>query len=346
MLTRSSEKRSAKSTTSSYTKRPRVSDDSGISALDVYTTATLSGLPTDCQLRILSFLGNAENLASTAQVSRNLCEACRHPSLPQTHTAMVTCGTKKLQEGNTFVSLLKMLVSMQKSGKFSQFTKLKLINVSLLDKISLKKVPKIAPRLRLRDVTALDLSGTEDQLPSTQSLECKWVKALLFIMPNIREIDFSNGPFQRVVYKLLPEVGKRCKCLERITWNGQHDSTMLVACHFFRTLQNLKELYIDNAIWIGSGRQQESPESFYAEADCILMGCNSKLERVSLKNAQDRTSIYDRITRRWSYPEAPLAQSALVKFVRMTPNLRWFRSDLTSENLTLLQTERPEITFA
>jgi hypothetical protein len=33
------------------------------------------------------------------------------------------------------------------------------------------------------------------------------------------------------------------------------------------------------------------------------------------------------------------------KFVRCTPTLRWFRSDLTPENVVLLQAERPEITF-
>ena len=40
-----------------------------------------------------------------------------------------------------------------------------------------------------------------------------------------------------------------------------------------------------------------------------------------------------------------LPQEVIVKMVRNRPQLRWLRSDLTPENVAMLQQERPEITF-
>ena len=41
----------------------------------------------------------------------------------------------------------------------------------------------------------------------------------------------------------------------------------------------------------------------------------------------------------------PVRQEMLIKMVRLHPTLRWLRSDLTKENIAMLQQERPEITF-
>jgi hypothetical protein len=43
--------------------------------------------------------------------------------------------------------------------------------------------------------------------------------------------------------------------------------------------------------------------------------------------------------------EEPMLQEAIVKMVRHTPTLHWLRSDLTEENVAMLQNERPEVTF-
>lgn len=75
---------------------------------------------------------------------------------------------------------------------------------------------------------------------------------------------------------------------------------------------------------------------------CIFCHCNAKLERVSLKNARCREP---RIISSPG-PEHIFPQIGLVKFVRNTPSLRWFRSDLSPENIAILQAERPEVTFA
>jgi hypothetical protein len=64
--------------------------------------------------------------------------------------------------------------------------------------------------------------------------------------------------------------------------------------------------------------------------------CSKALERVSIRNAKRlvyQSSIIDKTP-----------QDALTKFVRNAPiTLRWFRSDLTQENMNMLRLERPEI---
>ena len=62
--------------------------------------------------------------------------------------------------------------------------------------------------------------------------------------------------------------------------------------------------------------------------------CKS-IERLSIRNA----TYYSGSKRTRNIP-----QNALIKFVRKAPaSLRWFRSDLTEENIVMLQKERPEI---
>jgi hypothetical protein len=67
----------------------------------------------------------------------------------------------------------------------------------------------------------------------------------------------------------------------------------------------------------------------------MLMRCKH-LERLSIKN-----STYFQ-----NGKEVQLVpQGMIIKFVRHTPTLRWLRSDLTEENVAMLQQERPAITF-
>lgn len=65
------------------------------------------------------------------------------------------------------------------------------------------------------------------------------------------------------------------------------------------------------------------------------MFCNwesNVLERLSIKNV------------RLGYDGYMLPQNAVIKFVRNAPtSLRWFRSDLSHENMKMVRSERPEI---
>jgi hypothetical protein len=68
---------------------------------------------------------------------------------------------------------------------------------------------------------------------------------------------------------------------------------------------------------------------------CYMLKHCRCLERVGIKNAT------------WGHgaQAQPISQAMIVKFVRQTPTLRWLLSHLTDENVSMLQHERPEITF-
>ena len=78
--------------------------------------------------------------------------------------------------------------------------------------------------------------------------------------------------------------------------------------------------------------------------------CSKVLERVSLRNTHF-TMVQPRIVVPWEirfsrHPRYAIPQKALIKFIRNAPTtLRWFRSNLTTENIKMLQHERPEIEF-
>jgi hypothetical protein len=71
-------------------------------------------------------------------------------------------------------------------------------------------------------------------------------------------------------------------------------------------------------------------------ADWVLLQEYPNLERVTLKHA-----VYRSRTINWT----ELPQEALMKFVRHTPKLRWFCSDLTQDNIAILKEERPDVEF-
>jgi hypothetical protein len=90
------------------------------------------------------------------------------------------------------------------------------------------------------------------------------------------------------------------------------------------------EIWFDRASYVHRG------------ADWVLLREYTNLERVTLKHVTyleryDRNSVDDY----WKQ----LPQEALINFVRHTPKLRWFCSDLTQENIAILKKERPEVEF-
>jgi hypothetical protein len=74
----------------------------------------------------------------------------------------------------------------------------------------------------------------------------------------------------------------------------------------------------------------------------VLLREYPNLERVTLKHAEylDCYNV-DLNDLRWK----ELPQEALIKFVRRSPKLRWFCSDLTQDNIAILKETRPEVEF-
>ena len=78
--------------------------------------------------------------------------------------------------------------------------------------------------------------------------------------------------------------------------------------------------------------------------------CGSKiLERVSIRNAGVWVQTFGgdgEILDPVDDMVIPIPQTVLIKFIRKAPTtMRWFRSNLTQENIQMLQQERPKIEF-
>ena len=85
-------------------------------------------------------------------------------------------------------------------------------------------------------------------------------------------------------------------------------------------------------------------EDLAGHDDCVVFSCLESIERLSVRNAKYEKN--GRFEGRNNTMPSAITQNALVKFVQFAPSsLRWFRSDLTQENIEMLQEERPEIEF-
>ena len=192
----------------------------------------------------------------------------------------------------------------------------------------------VAKKLHFEGVISLDMSSpiatpTIDYWPRYLTI------VLAIILPNLRKINLSNatinGPFTLDCFL------KKCSYLETITWNNiEYQSEVKLSGYQLIDGKNLKEICMDNSVFSGYfDKLSDLGNNEYS--DCFLFHhCSSTvLERVSIKNAKHGE---------YNYTATILPQNALIKFVRKSPpTLRWFRSDLSSENRTMLRSERPEI---
>jgi hypothetical protein len=193
--------------------------------------------------------------------------------------------------------------------------------------------------LMLSHVRALDLSFPPNALKKDTTLKVCIPALLTFVMPCLQEIDLSNA---NVTESVLRYFAYECPVLEKVTWN-KHFSNTNMSGKALKTCRHLKEIYMDDSVFTYDFGESEV---IHAPAEwrdyCIFCHCNAKLERVSLKNAKCREPrIFSS-----PGPTETFPQIGLIKFVRNTPSLRWFRSDLSPENVAILRAERPEVTFA
>ena len=125
--------------------------------------------------------------------------------------------------------------------------------------------------------------------------------------------------------------------METITWNNiVHQSKISLDGFQLKDGKNLKEICMDDAVFCDYSDKLSDLENEQNSDRFLFHHCSSTvLERVSIQNA--RYGKEDNTTNL-------LPQNTLIKFVRKAPpSLRWFRSDLSSENMTMLRSERPEI---
>jgi hypothetical protein len=276
----------------------------------------------DCRIHVLSFL-DENDLSSVAQVNRQFRDDSKHSSLSQSRTAIIECHHNSLE------LLIKKLVQMQTSGKFCRFHKIKLLNpqhVGKPGKLRISQIRRLVGRVRLTDVTSLDMSIEPCYLAylskNNSEVRACVPKALCLLLPNLRQVNMSNVSVKQ---SMLSDLARHCKHLESITCRC---NMVYITGYDLRSSVRLEELLMDDSIFFPEA------EPFHEPAR-IFEFCNRHIERVSIKNIR-----YYHQYRLW-----PVSQGSLIDFVRDTPNLKWFRSDLTPNNIALLEAERPEVTF-
>ena len=197
---------------------------------------------------------------------------------------------------------------------------------------SIMKNIQIARDIQMNGIMSLDLSAgsriTIDPLTS----------ALFSMLPNLRQVDMSNKYISPRF--LRTELFRNCPSLEKLTI---HNSTGFCLSTFGMVFSsNIKEIYIDNSYFdvhentelVHMGDLNDHQDTF------MFQYCCNALERVSIRNMKlmELDGIHN------DEQQFAFNQNACIKFIRNAPQtLRWFRSDLTQENMEMLRMERPGI---
>jgi hypothetical protein len=281
----------------------------------------------DFRLRILGFLG-PDDLAEAAVVSRQFRDDCRHPSLPQERLAVIRippdCRFKdRLERVGTRLIAMATVTLPGGRRKFKKYSRLRIVDPHQpASWISFWRPPN---DVKIPEIKSLDWSGEDPESglfswPETREFSC-----LAPMLPNLLEVDFSHA--RTACHFTLHQL--QSHKLKKITWHGHWRRLRLTGENLGGCL-GLRELYMDGACFDG-----------WPDCDLLLFWLQDRLERVSIMGARcDYSIFFDDL-----HPKQ-IPQSKLIQFVRDAKKLRWFRSDLTSENVAMLQRERPDVFFA
>jgi len=199
------------------------------------------------------------------------------------------------------------------------------------------ELAKLVSPLRMTGIVDLDISSP---VPNETISNCALVHLVALLVPNLRKLDISNLCTDQDVVKKLSQ---RCPHLEVL----KNDFGFFPADgRFLKSFKNLKELYLDGGTIcftadIDEERRMADMENYPNEFIFHELCKNNPLERVSIGHARSRPFLRDRYN---AAEFDPIAQNVLINFVRNAPStLVWFRSDLSTENIRMLQLERPGI---
>jgi hypothetical protein len=197
-------------------------------------------------------------------------------------------------------------------------------------------------RTRMDWILSLDVSSLTPMRYKENSI----LNIVRELLPELREINLSNIYRDEHGFRSFSFFDSCCPHLEKVTWNNI--SFMDLDRLHIGPFQNLKEIIMDDSTFVLCKRtieeiqesEEEERRNFEHGEDeeplyfGIRRTCSKVLERLSIRNAKI------------GYLNTPIPQNTLIKFVRNSPaSLRWFRSDLTQDNMTMLRLERPEIEF-
>ena len=196
---------------------------------------------------------------------------------------------------------------------------------------------------RMNGITSLNFSTPSPKIWGLPSIIMK-------ILPKLREVDLSGTT---VTNGIINELSYYCPLLEKVVTSRSSlsDGINLTGLAMSDS-RYLKEIHMNNVVFCIHLRDGNKMSDLNNHREMFIFHhCCKALERVSILNMKlEHSSVHGWKLKRDQmhlfqpdHDESSFIQNALIKFVRSVPSLRWFRSDLTSENMTMLRRERPEI---
>merc|ERR1711865_1346269 len=178
---------------------------------------------------------------------------------------------------------------------------------------------------------------------------------LPYLLPSLREVDFTDTIVDSEIAQIFFQ---NCPQLEKVTFHNEIGIlTRGGKPVALPTLTNLKDLILDEAKFFKTSNNPAMHMLFARNEEVFRFHQfrRTVLERVSIRNAT--YSALGRPTAERGHAAIPrkivleliqtaIPQTVLLKLIRHAPpTLRWFRSDLTPDNIAIAHRERPDIEF-
>ena len=304
-------------------------------------SASFDSLNNDCLVHILSYL-NYETMNIVAVCSQACREARSNDSLNQTRTRTIVCSERAT--GRSIYNILCRWTQGLALG--DRPVHLRIENAFNIgpDPNGRSVTPHEAAEAYFgmqNRVASVDLSIDPEHVAAGREVDNDSIECILHTCADMRELDMSSVTVADA-YSLFATLHLDCQDLKCLTWNNS-DGVSLNGTDM--RFSQIVALSLDDSCFrspcqsVDATRQLfEQPIANDRRLEHYLIRECSHLERLSIKNAT------------WCLQENPLekfpvSQGMLIKMVRKHQTLQWLRSDLSAENVAMLQQERPEVTF-
>jgi hypothetical protein len=189
--------------------------------------------------------------------------------------------------------------------------------------------------IEMSGITSLEFISSWSFIGGSARVPNKLPCILRIILPNLTGMDFSNTlDYKSGIFRDL----FLCPLLNKVISNNNDDGVDLNGSGM-KLIKNLTEIQMNNTIFRCMPyhtKYKFSSSNIHPEV-FIFHECCKYLERVSVRNMKFPHSTVNEDER------FIFNQNALIKFVRNAPSLRWLQSDLSRENIAMLQEERSRL---
>jgi hypothetical protein len=298
------------------------------------SSSSLMGLPLPIRVSVFNFL-DQYSLIELTLVSKQCHDECNNgPGIEDKIIPVIEVS------GSSTQTLLQNLRQHQQNNetyrKLQLYPIMRVKNIQNFDAVPRGELERLTNNLRMEGIVSLDISLLSSIMYNCNPRSLLNALSGFHLFPNLREINLSNAAIFNYV---LHNFSNNCPQLEKVTWNNinRQRSCIHLDGIEMRSSDNLKEIIMDGSDFFYRTDQDSMLSNLENHIDKFIFHCcrSKALERVSIRNAKwfNHNLIINLVP-----------QNVLLKFVRNAPSsLRWFRSDLTQENMDMLRLERPEI---